>query len=129
MRIKVDEDLPTAVAEKLRDCGYEASTVVEQGLGGFKDPALWSIVQQEERYLLTADKGFGNIREYPPGSHRGVLLLRPDEDGIRPLLELVDQVLASFDLKDLESTLAVVTPRGIRIRHGGNRDLDNPPSA
>ena len=36
MHIKVDEDLPAAVAVQLRTSGYFASTVVEQGMGGGK---------------------------------------------------------------------------------------------
>jgi predicted nuclease of predicted toxin-antitoxin system len=116
LRIKVDEDLPVVVAEKLSALGYEADTVIDQGMGGWKDPQLWVAVQSEGRFLVTADKGFGDIRVYPPGRHYGVLLLRPDEDGIRPLLELVDSVLAHYRLEALVGLLAVVTPRGVRIR-------------
>lgn len=116
MRIKVDEDLPAIVANKLHALGYEADTVIDQGMGGWKDPQLWLAVQSEGRFLVTADKGFGDIRIYPPGQHMGVLLLRPDENGIRPLLELVDLVLARYRLEALVGLLAVVTPRGIRIR-------------
>jgi predicted nuclease of predicted toxin-antitoxin system len=116
MRIKVDEDLPMLVAQSLQDRGYEAISVVEQGMGGWKDPALWQAIEAEQRFLVTADKGFADIRVYPPGTHAGVLLLRPDEDGIRPTLELLEQVLASFDLTVLAGTVTVATPRGIRIR-------------
>lgn len=82
MHIKVDEDLPLAVVVRLHSRGYQASTVVEQGMGGWKDPFLWQAVQADRQFLITADKGFGNIRQYPPGEHMGVLVLRPDEDGI-----------------------------------------------
>ncbi len=116
MRIKVDEDLPLAVARLLRDAGYDAETVREEGLGGCKDPDLWEVVQAEERFLVTADKGFGDIRAFPPGTHAGVLLLRPDEDGIQPLIELMKQVMASYDLALLAGLLVVATPRGVRIR-------------
>ncbi len=34
MRVKVDEDLPRAAVQMLRDRGYEAVSVVEQGMGG-----------------------------------------------------------------------------------------------
>lgn len=77
---------------------------------------LWQAIQDEQRFLVTADKGFGNIQVYPPGTHQGVLLLRPDEDGIRPLLELLQQVLTRFRLEQLTGTVAVVTPRGVRVR-------------
>ena len=57
MRIKVDEDLPWVIVEMLRDRQHEATSVVEQGMGGYKDPLLWQAVQAEQRYLVTADKG------------------------------------------------------------------------
>ena len=116
MRIKVDEDLPLAVAEVLRGRGYAATTVLEEDLRGAQDSALWAVIQREEKFLITADKGFADIRAYPPGTHAGVLLLRPDEDGIRPTLELVDHVLSQFDLAEFARTLVVATPRGVRLR-------------
>jgi hypothetical protein len=88
-------------------------------MGGWKDPALWQAVQSEQRFLVTADKGFADIRFYPPESHAGVLLLRPDEDGIRPIIELLERVLANYGLEALARTVTVVTPRGIRIRRAG----------
>ena len=116
MHVKVDEDIPPIAATWLREKGYEASTVVQQGMGGWKDDALWQIVQSDQQFLLTADKGFGDIRAHPPGSHSGVLLLRPDVDGIRPILDLLRMVLAEVDIHQLTGTVSVATPRGLRIR-------------
>jgi hypothetical protein len=75
--------------------------------------------------LISSDKGFGDIRLYPPGAHAGVLVLRPDEDGIRPVIELAQKTLAQYRLDDLVGAIAVATPRGIRIRHapGSSADL------
>jgi predicted nuclease of predicted toxin-antitoxin system len=116
MHLKVDEDLPTMATQRLREEGYEASNVLEQGMGGWKDPRLWQSVQEHGQFLVTADKGFGDIRSYPPGTHGGVLLLRPDQDGIQPVLDLLDQVLASYRLEALAGLLTVATPRAIRLR-------------
>ena len=116
MHIKVDEDLPPVVAEWLHTKGYEASTVVEQGMGGWKDAALWQVVHDAHHFLLTGDKGFADLRAYPPGTHAGILLLRPDEDGIRPILNLLEDVLESVNLDTLTGTVAVATPRGLRLR-------------
>ncbi len=116
MKIKVDEDLPNKVVQLLREQGYHAVSVIEQEMGGFKDTDLWPRVQAEQRFLITADKGFADIRVYQPGTHCGVLLLRPDKDGIRPILSLLEQVLKSCNLNELNRTVTVVTPRGIRIR-------------
>ncbi len=114
--VKVDEDLPRAVVQMLRDAGYDAVGVIEQGMGGWKDPELWKAVQSENRFFITADKGFADIRLYPPGTHRGILLLRPDEDGIRPVVQLIKSVLAAYVLEDLVGAVAVANPRGIRVR-------------
>jgi predicted nuclease of predicted toxin-antitoxin system len=119
IRVKVDEDLPRAAVQMLRDKGNEAVSAVEQGMGGWKDPALWQAVQAEQRFLLTADKGFADIRAYTPGTHAGVLMLRPDRDGIRPVIELLERVLENYDLEALAGAVTVVTPRGIRIRRTG----------
>ena len=116
MQIKVDEDLPKKVVEILKRNGYDAISVLDQGMGGWKDPALWQAVQFEARFLITADKGFGDIRQYAPGTHHGVLLLRPDQDGIRPVVELLARVLRAYDLTALSGAVTVVTPRSIRIR-------------
>jgi predicted nuclease of predicted toxin-antitoxin system len=118
MLIKIDEDLPRIATSLLQERGYEAIDVVAQDMGGWKDPDLWQAVQAEQRFFITADKGFADIRHHPPGKHAGVLLLRPDEDGIGPIVELLQRVLASYDLNRLTGTVTVVTPRGMRIRRG-----------
>jgi predicted nuclease of predicted toxin-antitoxin system len=74
VRFKIDEDPPHAVTALLREAGYEdVASVRDQGMGGWKDPILWQAVQEEGRFLITADKGFADLRAYPPGNHAGVL--------------------------------------------------------
>src|SRR5258708_4357624 len=107
MRIKVDEDLPAEASELLTAAGHDAPTVREQGMGGWKDGPLLTAVQSESRFLVTADKGFGDIRRYPPGAHAGILLLRPDEDGIEPAVALLRAVLSSQNLLSLTRCVAV----------------------
>ncbi len=120
MRIKVDEDLPKAATMLLREHAFDTSSVIEQRMGGAPDPALWQAVQNEQRFLVTADKGFGDIRAFPPGTHAGILLLRPDQNGIRPVMELLEQVVTGYDLRDLAGTVTVATSRGVRVRRVRN---------
>jgi predicted nuclease of predicted toxin-antitoxin system len=116
MLVKIDENLPRRLVPILRSRGHAVVRIVEQGMAGWKDSVLWPAVQEEERFFITADKHFGDIREYPPGRHMGILLLRPDEDGVQPLAALLEQVLESQGLESLRGTLTVATPRGIRRR-------------
>ncbi len=114
--VKLDEDLSSAVGEPLSALGHEVRTVVGQGWRGVGDAALWKMLSQEAVYFITADKGFGDIRTYPPGTHAGVLVLRPDRESIVEYRALVMQVLASYSIDDLRGAVTVCTPRGIRVR-------------
>jgi predicted nuclease of predicted toxin-antitoxin system len=116
MKIKIDEDLPKAVAEMVRKQILDTITVVEERLSGTLDPDLWKIIQEEKRFLITGDKAFANIRRYPPGTHSGVLLLRPEEEGIPQSKQLIDEVLKLGMLEKLSGCIAIATPGRLRIR-------------
>jgi predicted nuclease of predicted toxin-antitoxin system len=115
-QVKVDEDLPEGVAAIFAAAGYEATTVRRQGWGGLLDEELWPHVQAEGRWLVTADKAFGDIRIFVPGTHAGVILFRADEESRQRYLELASTTVRSLRLEDVPGCLVVVTTRGIRIR-------------
>ena len=66
--------------------------------------------------LVTGDKGFADIRAYPPGTHPGVVLLRPDSESLLAYRDLVQLILDRYKLEDLYGTVTVTTPRSIRVR-------------
>jgi predicted nuclease of predicted toxin-antitoxin system len=82
-RLKVDEDLPCEIADLLSAHGHVAATVAAQGWTGMADIILWQRVQNEGRWLVTADKGFADLRRFPPGSHAGVIPLRAQQESRR----------------------------------------------
>lgn len=115
-RVKLDEDLPRQIADMVAARGHDATTVVGQGWQGASDAVLWPRVQDERRLLITADKGFADLRRHPPGSHAGVILLRAQEESRRAYLELAAIVLERLKLDDIAGAIVVVTHRGVRIR-------------
>lgn len=50
MRVKVDEDLPVAVGDVVRQKGHEATSVREQGMGGWS-PDQGSAVDRNTKRL------------------------------------------------------------------------------
>jgi predicted nuclease of predicted toxin-antitoxin system len=115
-RFKIDEDLPAEVAEILNSKGHEAKTVVGQGWQGYPDSAVWEGVQREKRWLVTGDKGFADLRVYAPGTHAGVILLRPQEESRRSYVQLAAAAIAQLDLERNAGATVVVTQHGLRIR-------------
>lgn len=115
-RAKIDENLPRQIADLLIARGHDAATVVGQGWQGAADDVLWPRIQSEGRWLITADKGFADLRRYPPGSHAGVILLRSQEESRRAYLELAAIALDGIKLDDLAGGIVVVSYQGVRIR-------------
>ncbi len=115
-RVKIDEDLPRQIAGLVAAQDHDAATVVGQGWQGASDDELWSRVQHEGRWLMTADKGFADLRRHPAGSHAGVILLRAQEESRRAYLDLAAIALDRLKLDELAGAVVVVTYRGVRIR-------------
>ncbi len=116
--IKLDEDLPNDLVEILAALKMDVTSVRLQGWTGRPDEQLFRDIQGEGRWLLTADKGFSDIRRYRPGTHCGIVLFRPDRESRRAYLSLATKLMETVDLAIHPGSLIVVTTRGIRIVHG-----------
>ena len=116
MRLKFDENLPTGLAAELTGRGHDADTVIDEGLDGQPDPVVVAAATETGRMLVTLDRGIGDLRRYPPGSHAGVLVLRPASQDPASVLDLVDRLLQAHGLDDLAGCVVIVEPRRVRIR-------------
>jgi predicted nuclease of predicted toxin-antitoxin system len=116
MKIKLDENLLTALAELLRATGHDAMTVADEALGGSKDPNVLQVASSEDRVLLTFDLEFADIRQYPIGSHAGIVVFRL-HDQRWAVLELPARRLLDSDLLSrLQGGLAIVDESRVRVR-------------
>lgn len=114
--VKIDEDLSERLVPIFEEFGYVSRTVRQQGWDGLADNELWPLVQSSQELLVTADKGFGDLRKFQPGTHYGIVLLRTHpEDNLR-YAELCRTLLERYDLGVLVGYLTVVTEHTIRIR-------------
>ncbi len=116
MRFKVDENLPVEVTELLQQAGHDASTVVEQRLGGEPDATVASLCQREKRALVTLDTDFADIRAYPPQQYPELIVLRLRAQDRPRVLDTVAHVLQAFPREQLDRHLRIVEEKRIRIR-------------
>lgn len=100
----------------LRARGHDAVTVLEQQIGGAKDPNLAQLCRDERRALITLDTDFADIRAYPPADSPGIVVLRLARQDKRRILEILESVASRFDDVSLAGTLWIVEEGGIRIR-------------
>jgi predicted nuclease of predicted toxin-antitoxin system len=115
VKIKLDENLPVALARRLEGLGHQVDTVLDEGLRGVDDDRVWEAAQGEGRFLITQDLDFSDIRKFAPGTHHGLMLVRLRDPGRLALIEFVSEVFASYDVGDWQECFLVATERKLRI--------------
>lgn len=113
MRFIVDESTGPAVAAWLRGQGHEVFSVYDQARG-MEDDDIIKKATTENLILLTNDKDFGEkvYRERRP--HKGVVLLRLDDERAAVKIKTLRQLLKSHADK-LPGHFVVVTENSIRF--------------
>jgi predicted nuclease of predicted toxin-antitoxin system len=123
VRLKVDENLPPFVARRLCSAGHDACTVADQGLGGGRDERLAAVCRAEDRVLVTLDKDFSDIRQYPPGSGPGFVVLRPEKQDRSDFASAVALLVEGLATHAVAGNLWIVERSRIRVRdRGSGRD-------
>jgi predicted nuclease of predicted toxin-antitoxin system len=115
VKVKLDENLPGSAATRLAALGFDVDSVLDEGLGGRSDEAVWAAAQREQRFLVTQDLDFSDARRFAPGMHAGVLIVRlPDAEQWRA----ADHLVAWFSDADAQTwggCLVVATPNKVRV--------------
>jgi predicted nuclease of predicted toxin-antitoxin system len=116
MLIKLDENMSNTHAEFLRQMGHECDRVTDEGLSGETDEIVWQQACQEQRFFITLDLDFSDVRRFPPGTHPGILLLRPRTRSRQAVLDLLTRILNDYPLESLQGCLVVADEAQTRIR-------------
>jgi predicted nuclease of predicted toxin-antitoxin system len=114
--IKLDENLGRSHVESLRHRGYSTDRIHDEGLSGVTDNIVWRRVCAEGRFFITLDLDFSDVRRFPPGTHPGILLLRPHGQSRQGALEVLARVVDERSLETLTGCLAVADEIYTRIR-------------
>ena len=116
MKVKLDENIPVRLAGDLAILGHDVDTVASEGLKGKADGDVWTASKRDERFLITQDLDFSDIRQFKPGTHPGLLLVRLREPGANTLLSRIHAVIQAEGLDSFARCFVVLTDRKLRIR-------------
>ena len=114
--VKLDENLSQSHTDFLKGMGYAADRVTDEGLSGADDRVVWQRVITENRFFVTLDLDFSDVRTFPPGSHPGILLLRPRTRSRDAVLEILRRVVHEHPLDSLAGCFVVADIGHTRIR-------------
>lgn len=113
MRFLVDECTGPAVAQWLRDRGYEVFSVYEQARG-ITDEAIIEKAFAERWILITVDKDFGTKIYRDQHAHHGVVLLRLDNAMSSVKIRVLQRLLDKYS-NQLPDRYVVVTEDRVRF--------------
>ncbi|SRR6266508_3008258 len=113
MHFLVDESTGPWVAQWLREHGHDVFSVFEQARG-IDDEDVIQKAFAENWILLTNDKDFGDkiFRDQKP--HKGVVLLRLDDERAVVKIEVIGRLLEKYSDR-LTNQFVVVTENAVRF--------------
>jgi len=117
VKFKIDENLPEELCHSFRSAGWDCATVVQQQLGGQSDPKVVEVYKSEGRILVTFDRGFSNIRRYPPKSFPGMIVFRLRSQDMNHVFSVAARLIKALTERELRNELWVVHETRIRIRN------------
>jgi predicted nuclease of predicted toxin-antitoxin system len=113
MRFLVDECTGPTVAKWLKSLGHDVYSVYEKSKGS-NDETILKITNKEKYILITNDNDFGELIFRHKKPHKGIILLRLDDNRPDNKITILDKLLKSFS-KQLENNFVVVTEKKVRI--------------
>ena len=116
MKVKLDENLHIGLVEVFPPGDHDVETVADEGLLGADDATVSRAATAEGRLIITLDRGFGDLRMYPPGIHAGILVLRLNDHSLPGVKATLERLLQDVALGDLTGCVAVFRDGDLRIR-------------
>ena len=113
MRFLVDECTGPAVARWLREQGHEVFSVYEEARG-IEDEDIIRKAFLENRILVTNDKGFGEKVYRERYRHKGVVLLRLNDERASHKIETMRRLLEGY-ADQLTDRFVTVTETRVRF--------------
>lgn len=114
-RFLIDENMPRPLAPALLAAGHAAEDVRDVGLRGHPDPDVWAYAQTHGATIITYDKDFGDLLQFPT-PHAGVLV-GDQIDHLIPStqIRLILDTLAKLVGQSLADMLVIFAPGRMRI--------------
>src|SRR5262245_37970462 len=116
MRFLVDQCTGPAVARWLREQGHEVFSVFDEAQG-LPDNAILDKAFAEDWIIVTNDKDFGDLIFRDARKHKGIVLLRLDDERTVSKIAALQRLLEAH-AADLPGHFAVVRETLIRVVPG-----------
>lgn len=116
MKFLLDMGLARSTAEHLRQAGYDAIHLREQGLQRLPDQAIVAKAMKEERIVLTHDLDFGRIVALSQAQQPSVVTFRLEDMRAVRVNQHLQAIIARFADELQRGALISVSEQSVRVR-------------
>jgi len=117
MNIKflLDENMPFALVEFIRNKGYEAEHLKKLGKGGIKNGEVYKVAEEKDAWILTRDSDFKSYHKFVTHPIKGIIVLTLSDTRTQNLLNVVGQFLETQNDKLSSKRLIIIEEGEIKI--------------
>lgn len=105
MKILVDENIPKMTVKLLIEKGHDVRDIRGSTLEGIPDKDIWDLIQNENRMLITTDKGF---LQYRSNHHKGILIVRLKKPNRLKIHNRTMKALTQFSEEEWKGLIVVM---------------------
>ena len=116
MNFLLDENISPKTVQFLKELGHAAIHVREVNLRGASDDTVFEYAKQHGFVLITIDRDFGNILDYPPGTHSGIIRLKFRYMPSKIVLSALKNFLEEVTPEDIYGNLTILEENRYRLR-------------
>ena len=110
---------------RLRQEGYDVSTVLEQGLTSAVDTVVINVCQAEGRCLVILDLDFSNPLQFNPQNYSGIAVLRlPSRPTPQDLDDAIETLIGGLKRESIMGKLWIIQRGRIRIYQQEKEDTE-----
>ena len=101
----------------MTSAGHDVDTVTDEDLVGALDRDVVAAATAAGRILVSLDRGLGDIRAYPPGSHAGIVVLRLTDQSAAAAIKAGGDLATLTNPDRLAGAVALLKRGLLRISH------------
>lgn len=112
LKFLADENIAKSLVKALMKKGYDVEDIKEENLFGISDKEVIDKAKEDERVVLTHDKDFGNLLNFPLQSH---LLIRYRDQSPSYVIPRLIPMLGTLKNK-MKDSLTIITENLVKIQ-------------
>lgn len=118
IKFLLDENIPFALVDLLQSRGFDVQHLKKMGKQGIRNGEVYEIAEHEQRWIVTRDADFQNLRRFYQYHVAGIVLFKLTRSKTMYLLNAMTKLLEKQRDKFNRKNLIIVEDYGVKIYEG-----------